>query len=275
MKPAEENNRATPFLKWAGGKRWLVRDHLYLTPSKFNRYIEPFLGSGAVYFHVDPSAALLGDSNQSLIDAYRGLKRDYKKVLTLLRYHQRNHGDQYYYRMRESIPTTLEMQAARLIYLNRTCWNGLYRVNTNGQFNVLIGSKSSIVREEDDFAAIAKKLKRAKIKCVDFEKLIDEASKNDFLFVDPPYTVSHNQNAFIKYNEKLFSWNDQLRLAKAMLRAKKRGVKILGTNAYHKGVIDLYEEDFRIRKVERKSVISCTNDSRKDYAELVISANMK
>ena len=131
MNLTEVIDKIAPFLKWAGGKRWLVRDHPHLMPASYKRFFEPFLGSGAVYFHVDPAAAVLGDSNKDLIDTYLGLKENYKKVLALLRFHQRNHGKRYYYHMRQSIPRSLEGKAARLIYLNRTCWNGLYRCALN------------------------------------------------------------------------------------------------------------------------------------------------
>jgi DNA adenine methylase len=150
----DERVVVSPFLKWAGGKRWLVRDRRHLLPGTFRRYIEPFLGSGAVFFHLKPQDALLGDSNQALVDTYQGIKNDCRKVEALLRRHQCNHGEQYYYQMREHNPRTLAAKAARLIYLNRTCWNGLYRVNTKGRFNVPIGSKSSILRRATSFLSI-------------------------------------------------------------------------------------------------------------------------
>lgn len=270
----EHKETILPFLKWAGGKRWFVRQYDHLIPERFNRYIEPFLGSGAMFFHVRPERAVLGDSNRDLIDTYKGIKQYPGEVAKILRKHQRLHNDHYYYRMRDSASRSLAGAAARLIYLNRTCWNGLYRVNKEGQFNVPIGTKSSIVREEDDFAAVSRILRKAKLTYGDFEVVVNKTEEGDFLFVDPPYTVSHNQNAFIKYNEKLFSWKDQMRLAEALVRAKKRGVMILATNACHKSVIKLYGSGFTQEKASRMSVIAGSNESRKQYKELVISANL-
>src|SRR5688572_14435670 len=133
---AIEPSTSRPFLKWPGGKRWFVSQHSEVFPRTFNRYIEPFLGSGSVFFHLQPKRALLGDTNQELISAYRGLRRGWKKAHTLLREHQEKHDEAHYYVVRDQAPRCSIERAARLIYLNRACFNGIYRVNRKGEFNV-------------------------------------------------------------------------------------------------------------------------------------------
>lgn len=259
------------FLAWAGGKRWFVASHSNLFPHEYDNYIEPFLGSGAVYFHCKPSSAIIGDRNDQLIACYSAIKDDYSKVWKNLRRHHANHSNQYYYQVRSMTPRTRFGAAARFIYLNRTCWNGLYRVNRKGQFNVPKGTKNTVVRDDDDFAATSRLLSGADIRCSDFEGLIDDAKGGDFLFVDPPYTVRHKLNGFIKYNETLFSWEDQERLAAAIGRAKQRGVQVLLTNADHVSVRALYSKSFRVKSVSRYSSISSSNSSRAQFSELLIT----
>ena len=266
----EYRKKIKPFLNWAGGKRWFIANHASLLPKTFNTYIEPFLGSGAVFFHLQPNRAILGDSNKNLILTYKAIKKNWEKVFHHLKKHKKLHSKNHYYDTRELIPRSLEEKAARFIYLNRTCWNGLYRVNQKGQFNVPIGTKCTIIYEDDDFKYTAKLLQKTELQPADFEFLIDQSKENDFLFVDPPYTVKHNNNGFIKYNEKLFSWEDQTRLSEALKRAKDRGSIILCTNACHKSIKRLYKSTFKIKKVSRKSNISSLNATREKYDELLI-----
>lgn len=260
-----------PFLKWAGGKRWFIQRHAHLLPSKYNRYIEPFLGSGSVFFYLQPKRALLGDSNPDVISAFKGVKKDWRQLRSLLEYHQSMHSDAHYYDVRGEVPLDLIDRAARMIYLNRTCFNGIYRVNLNGKFNVPRGTKNTVLFDDDDFEANARLLRKAAIRLDDFESLIDDANKDDLIFADPPYTVRHNLNGFVKYNEKLFSWSDQERLADALYRARRRGAKIVCTNANHESIRELYEDrDFPMFEISRFSPISASADSRKQFEELVI-----
>lgn len=260
-----------PFLKWPGGKRWFISDYAEVLPISFNHYFEPFLGGGSVFFHLLPEAAILADTNEELITAYRTIRDDWKQVAATLHEYHRMHDVEHYYRLRDSHPTSTVGQAARMIYLNRTCFNGIYRVSHKGRFNVPIGTKTSVVLPTDDFEAIANRLATAELLVSDFEPVIDEAGKGDFVFADPPYTVNHNNNGFIKYNEKLFSWEDQKRLAAALARARDRGVMIVATNADHHSVRRLYwRYGFSLNTVERFSSISCTIDSRKQFKEIII-----
>ncbi len=267
----DENKIIVPFLKWAGGKRWLVSNNFQLFPTSFNRYIEPFLGSGAVFFSLRPRQAILSDLNADLIKTYRAIRDDWRKVVRVLGIHDKNHSANYYYEIRESTPSTKWSHAARFIYLNRTCWNGLYRVNLNGEFNVPIGTKTNVLLESDKFAEISKLLVRSKIFCTDFETTINSAGNNDFLFVDPPYTVKHKLNGFIKYNENLFGWKDQIRLRDSLYRAANRGAVIMLTNADHSSIRKLYGSKFKLLEIERHSVLSASAKFRKKVDELVIT----
>jgi DNA adenine methylase len=260
----------SPFLKWAGGKRWLAPSIQEQIGIIAGRYIEPFLGSGAVFFRLRPNTALLNDANTDLIDAYKAIQQDYKAVVKHLTRHHRLHSKEYYYQTRNYAPRCLFRRAAKFIYLNRTCWNGLYRVNLNGIFNVPIGTKSSVLLSSDNWAQVSDSLKNAQLSSGDFESIIDQAEKGDLIFADPPYTVKHNYNGFIKYNEALFSWADQERLSLALIRARKRGANIIATNANHESVRALYKSAFTMHTIERNSVLSGNPKFRGRFQELLI-----
>lgn len=267
-----------PFLNWPGGKRWLVCSHADDLPREYGTYIEPFLGAGSVFFHLKPQRALLGDINADLVNAYQAIKDDWGGVVGSLRYRQRRHredADSYYYRLRDRLPTDPTERATRLIYLNRTCFNGIYRVNRQGQFNVPRGDKEKVVIETDNFEAMSALLAGAELVAGDFEPLVDRATGGDLLFCDPPYTVRHNYNGFRKYNEVLFSWEDQERLAATLLRAVRRGAQVVCTNANHESVRALYKApEFKLRTVSRYSRISADTTSRRYFEELIIRANV-
>lgn len=251
-----KSNELKPFLKWAGGKRWFVSKYAHYLGRDFRNYLEPFLGSGAVYFHLRPSTAILSDSNKQLIETYQAIKSDWRSVAKLLEQHKENHTENYYYQTRNIKYKSKTERAAQFVYLNRTCWNGLFRVNLRGQFNVPMGNRDTIVFPDEDFHTLSIQLKNARLLCEDFEKIVDMADEGDFIFVDPPYTVKHDTNGFVRYNERIFSWSDQERLSLSLLRAKKRGVSILLTNANHESVRKLYRKHFRIDEVERQSAIA-------------------
>ena len=237
----------------------------------FKRYLEPFLGSGAVFFYLQPANAILSDSNERLIEAYQAIKDNWPAVKKELANHQKFHSKKYYYFIRKKRFRSPYRRAGQLIYLNRTCWNGLFRVNKEGKFNVPIGTKSGVVLESDNFEEIANTLKSAELKCTDFERTIEKAGKGDLLFIDPPYTVKHDNNGFIKYNEKLFSWDDQIRLRDAILRAKGRGARIIMTNANNASIRAIYREYFLLKSLKRNSVLSGNSNFRGTVRELIIA----
>lgn len=259
-----------PFLKWAGGKRWFAQNHLDLVPKKFHRYVEPFLGSGALFFRLCPRNSILSDINAELINTYISVRDTTALVEKHLKFHQRHHSKEYYYKVRSQKCRTDHTRAARFIYLNRTCWNALYRVNLKNEFNVPIGGKTSVLLNTDDFVSTAKLLGRAQINISDFEHIIDRAEMEDFVFVDPPYTVKHNYNGFIKYNHKLFSWNDQIRLRDAVQRASLRGAKVLVLNANHESVRELYEGLGSQTSLPRASILAASAMHRSYIEELAI-----
>lgn len=259
----------TPPLKWAGGKRWFVQKCRHLLPESFDTYYEPFFGSGAIYFSLQPRRAVIADLNSELVNFYNVLKNRGPLFDRYLVSHARKHSPDYYYHVRAQSPRSPEARAARFLYLNRTCWNGLYRVNREGFFNVPIGTKTSVLLDSDDFDRISHLLSTAEILVADFECTIERAGVGDFLFVDPPYTVAHNNNGFVKYNEKIFSWSDQVRLSHAVRAAVRRGVKVLVTNAHHNSVMDLYR-GFEQLVVSRSGVIAGNANARKGFEEVVV-----
>lgn len=263
-----------PFLKWAGGKRWLTSSERLPTPAEFRRYIEPFLGGGAVFFHLRPSLAILADVNEELVELYQAIQSHPADVQLRMSEHHALHSSDYYYKVRGAIPDHLIDRAARTLYLNRTCWNGLYRVNLRGEFNVPIGTKSTVVFEGEDFNAISKALLVAEIRCSDFEATIDEATEGDFVFVDPPYTVQHNFNGFVKYNERIFSWSDQERLRDAIQRALTRGAAVVVTNADHESVRKLYDGVCKYESLSRASVLSGNPSFRGKTTEALFYGNL-
>jgi DNA adenine methylase len=265
---------AAPFLKWPGGKRWLIESSRLPVPQTFQRYIEPFLGGGAVFFHLNPASSVLSDVNDELIQVYCSMRDSPLDLRVALEAHQAAHSKEHYYLVRASNPTSNVDRAARMIYLNRTCWNGLYRVNLKGKFNVPIGTKSKIIFEKENFDTLSNRLSRADIRVSDFEDTIDIAEEGDFLFVDPPYTVKHNLNGFVKYNEQIFSWQDQIRLRDAIQRAISRGVAVVLTNADHASVRDLYKGLCAYERLERFSVLSGSSEHRIKTSEALFVANL-
>ena len=241
-----------------------------MLPDRYERYFEPFLGGGAVFFQTAPERAVLSDLNVDLIATYE-VARDFPADLTerLQNYHERHSRDTYY-AVRGTKPSDKIELAAWFLYLNRTCWNGLYRVNLRNVFNVPIGTKTDVVLPTDDFALVSQRLAMTKLQCCDFEITIDAAGDGDFVFVDPPYTVKHNENGFVKYNDRIFSWGDQVRLRDAVVRASRRGAKVLVTNANHASIRELYRGVGSLKPITRASVLAGKSAYRANVEELAI-----
>lgn len=267
------NNRAHPFLKWAGGKRWLAASKQLPPANRLGNYIEPFLGGGAIFFSVQPEQALLSDLNPELINAYTQIRDHANAINDGLAQHHLQHCKEHYYNVRSTVPSDGIEAAIRFIYLNRTCWNGLYRVNREGKFNVPIGTKIEVAFDEGELRAVASALSDAEIRCCDFEDSIDRAEAGDYLFVDPPYTANHNFNGFLKYNENMFSWADQVRLQAAVVRAIARGAQVVVTNADHESVRELYQDVAAYRQVWRSSVLAGKASTRGRTSEALFVAN--
>lgn len=263
------------FLKWAGGKNWFVRHQANRIPQQYNRYIDPFLGGGSLYFYLEPQQAIINDINEELVTTFRALKDDWETVERNLKIHAYKHNEEYYYLMRKRKTQKDATTAARMIYLNRTCFNGIYRVNASGKFNVPIGTHNNVILSTDEFQKRSLILQNAKILCGDFEQVIDMALYNDFLFCDPPYAVLNEEHRFVGYTRQTFDWNDQVRLANALERARLRGVKIIMTNVNHQAVRQLYPNNhYLLEEVTRFSSISGKKKGRQQYSELIVSANI-
>lgn len=256
-----------PFIKWAGGKRWLLNDPHFCIPSFSGRYIEPFLGGGAVFFHLAPPQAILCDVNERLIATYRSIRDEWQLVQEALSDFQERHSKEFYYEERARNHSESHLRAAQFLYLNRTCFNGLYRENLKGEFNVPIGTKTQVLLPDDDFETASKLLACADLRGGDFETVMAEATEGDLVFVDPPYTTAHNVNGFIKYNQKIFTWDDQKRLMDSIGRAKGRGAQIVLTNADHKSIHELYAGLGTPTVVSRPSVIAGSVGSRRGTTE--------
>ena len=223
-----------------------------------------------MFFSLQPAASILADRNSELVGAYTAIRDDWRSVTRCLRAHQRNHSDEYYYKVRSSKPRTSHTKAGRFLYLNRTCWNGLYRVNLRGEFNVPRGTKNSVVLDTDNFEKTACLLRNSELLDSDFEETLELAESGDFAFIDPPYTVKHNLNGFLKYNEKIFSWSDQKRLKKAIERAVARGVMVTVSNADHQSIHELYGNLCDIEIAERNSVLAGSSKHRRKTSEVIM-----
>ncbi|MER9018562.1 Dam family site-specific DNA-(adenine-N6)-methyltransferase [Mesorhizobium sp. M0601] len=257
-------------LKWAGGKRWLANRHRELFPNHFKRYFEPFLGGASIFLGLRPQNSILSDANAELIAMYRAIRDDWSSVAEQLESHAGLHSESYYYLQRSSPPDERFARAAWFLYMNRACYNGLYRVNRSGEFNVPKGSKSEILLKTDDFSAVSSAFSESELISKDFETIVDMSSEGDFVYLDPPYTVKHNYNGFNKYNERLFSWSDQERLAKSVLKAKGRGVKLAVSNANHTSVLELYKTFGEIVELTRHSTIGGLKASRASITEIFV-----
>jgi DNA adenine methylase len=262
---------AKPPFKWAGGKRWLAAAAPKLAPPKWHgRYFEPFMGSAAFFFSFAPRRATLSDTNWEVVATYHALQLDPHRVIEEL---DRFPFDaNFFYYLRETRPRSLHAIAARFLYLNKTCWNGLYRVNKNGKFNTPFGQYSNpTICDEERIEDAAEALAGADLLVTDFETALKSARPGDFAYCDPPYITGHNNNGFHKYNANLFAWPDQQRLAAVATELKRKGVHVLVSNADHEAVIQLYK-GFNYYRVKRSSLIAADSNNRGTISEALLSS---
>ncbi|MER8791839.1 Dam family site-specific DNA-(adenine-N6)-methyltransferase [Mesorhizobium sp. M0983] len=259
------------FLRWAGGKSWLVRrfEEIFGHMS-FTRYHEPFLGGGSFFFaaatHV---VSYLSDKNEALIETYQSIKDDCESVIERMQVYQNTSDD--YYRIRALNPVDRFERAAQFIYLNQTSFNGIYRVNLKGVYNVPYGNRTKKFLDEDALRAASKGLSRAILKSRDFADTIHDVSPGDLIFIDPPYTVSHNNNGFIKYNKSLFSLDDQFRLAKYIRNVRDVGANYILTNAAHHKIKEIFDLGDRHVEVDRASLIGGKKAKRGSVSEFIFT----
>lgn len=249
-----------PFVKFPGGKRRLLPFLLPLIPPRLGRYFEPFLGGGALFFALHPRKAILSDTDQDLINCYLQVRDDCTSVVRSLR--RLPNSETAYYKVRRSRPRVPATRAARIIYLTTLSFNGIYRRNRNGEFNVPYGQKGHLAPcDLDRLSTASQALASAKIGCGDFEEAVHSAKRGDLVFFDPPYTVAHEQNGFIKYNARIFSWDDQIRLSRVARRLSLKGCTVIVSNAHHSSITSLYP-NFVSHVVDRPSTIAASTTYR-------------
>ncbi len=261
-----------PFLRWAGGKNWLLKHINKYLPNDFNNYFEPFLGGSALFTYLINCNRLnngiyISDINKDLINTYSQIRDNVEEVIEHLEIYKNNKT--FYYKIRAKSTNDLIETAAHFIFLNRTSFNGIYRENLSGEYNVPYGYKKyKTLFDFENLRKFSKKLKGATLRCCDFEEYLDKIKENDFVFLDPPYTVAHSNNGFIKYNQKLFSINDQQRLAGFIKNISDKGANFILTNASHKNIRSIFNE-FHYKKIERFSMIGGKEAERKRVEELI------
>jgi len=268
---------ATPFLKWAGGKRQLLPEIRKHVPTQFGRYFEPFIGGGAVFFDLFPAGCgnvlrrvWLGDSNLELTTTYTAIRDDVEEVVKTLRAHARLHSEKHYYYVRGLRDLDGAALAARMIYLNKTGFNGLYRVNRSGGFNVPIGSyKNPTICDEPNLRACARTLQGVEVVGADFVTLMTAARAGDFVYFDPPYVPVNRTSDFTSFTAAGFGPADQERLAECARRLKSIGVHVLLSNADLPVVRELYA-GFEMRTVQARRNINSKGKKRGEVGELLI-----
>lgn len=273
--------KGKPFVKWAGGKRQIIDKLKKHLPEKFDTYYEPFVGGGALLFELSPKKAVINDSNAELINVYRCLcdEDKFKKMCSVLNHYEKEHSEEFYYEIRNkdrSISSYNRLsdytKAARTIYLNKACFNGLYRVNSKNQFNVPFGKKTKVnTYEGSNLITVSNYLtiNDVTILCVDFEEAVKDAKKGDFVYFDPPY--DSDTSTFNSYTEDGFGKEEQVRLAKVYKELANRGVYVMLSNHNTSLVKELYK-DYNIDVIEAKRNIN-SNGKKRGYVEEVIITN--
>lgn len=270
----------SPFVKWAGGKRQIMNQLLEYKPKKFKHYFEPFVGGGALFLQLMPSHATINDSNKDLICVYKCLrnKKLFKKFYNACKEHEINHNEEYYYQIRDldkkktykNYP--IYLKAARCIYLNKACFNGLYRVNSKGQFNVPSGKYEKVhCFDDENIKRLHKYFNKRKpiILNKDFEEAVKTAKAGDFVYFDPPYDTL-NKQSFTSYTTGGFDKKEQERLRDVVVELTNKGVFVMISNANTPFINELYK-DFNIHKIEAKRSINSKGEGRGKIEELIIT----
>ncbi len=272
----KRNKLAQPFLKWAGGKRQLLTEIKKYIPQKVNTYYEPFIGGGALLFELQPKKAIINDVNSELINCYTVVRDSVQELINDL---QRYRNDEnFYYETRDldrselyTGLSTIE-RASRIIYLNKTCFNGLFRVNSQGQFNVPFGKyKNPKIVDEIVLRADSNYLLKNNITLLnnDFEIAVETAKKGDFIYLDPPYDPVSDTSSFTGYSLNGFDRNEQKRLFHVFKQLDSKGCKVLLSNSATNFIMDLYS-DFKIIKVTASRNINSNASGRGKIDELLI-----
>lgn len=267
-------DKIKPFLRWAGGKTWLTKHIEEFLPTEFNNYFEPFIGGGAIFLHLKSNGYIknksyLSDSNRDLINAYRIIKSNPNDLIKLLQ-EFKNTEEEYYKIRKASFDNNIE-NASKFIYLNKTSYNGIYRVNSKGEYNVPYGHrKTKELFDFDNILKISEMFEKTYFSVTDFKRKCGDTKENDFIFLDPPYTVAHENNGFIQYNQSLFSWQNQIELAQILESLEQKRTHFVLTNASHTSIDELYQTGNK-NILTRASTIGGTGAKRTNYNEIIIS----
>ncbi len=272
--------KGKPFVKWAGGKRQIIDKLKEYVPENFNTYYEPFIGGGALLFELSPKKAVINDSNVELMNVYNCLcnEEKFKKMCSVLNHYEKMHSEEFYYEIRnkdrnKNMYNKLSdyTKAARTIYLNKACFNGLYRVNSKNEFNVPFGKKTKVnTYEGANLITVSNYLTLNDIKIlnIDFEQAVKDANKNDFIYFDPPY--DSDTHTFNSYTEDGFGKEEQKRLAKVFKELDKKGVYVMLSNHNTHLVNELYK-GYNMHKIEAKRNINSKGNKRGKVEELIIT----
>jgi DNA adenine methylase len=272
----------TSFVKWAGGKSQLLKQFEPLFPPRFNGYVEPFVGGGAVFFHLFnqgriTNGAILNDLNPGLMNCYEIIRDQVEELIEELHRHEPHKTEEdYFYEVRKwdrqpnfDDRSPVE-QVARTIFLNRTCYNGLYRVNSKGQFNVPFGRyKNPQVCDEENLRAVSRALQGVELLSGDFKKCIERVEHGDFVYLDPPYHPISETASFTSYTKDDFTEEDQIRLAEAYHHLAEKGCLVMLSNSYTPFIQDLYN-GYRQKEVNARRAINSKGNGRGRVSELVI-----
>ncbi|HEP1812312.1 TPA: DNA adenine methylase [Streptococcus suis] len=268
-----------PFTKWTGGKRQLLPVIKSLMPDNYNSYFEPFIGGGAVFFELIPKKAIINDFNSELINCYRQIKDNPQKLIELLTKHQENNSKEYYLELRAvdrdnriNKMTDVE-RAARIMYMLRVNFNGLYRVNSKNQFNVPYGRyKNPKIVDSELILSISQYLNKNNIEILtgDFEKAVEDVGAGDFVYFDPPYIPLSETSAFTSYTREGFSYEEQVRLRDVFRKLDKKGAYVMLSNSSSPLVEELYK-GFNIHKVEAIRTNGAKASSRGKISEFIVT----
>jgi DNA adenine methylase len=268
--------QARPFLKWAGGKSQILDELIARMPSAFNAYHEPFVGSGALFFALASQSALgktyLSDSSLPLIETYLAVRNEVDDLIRLLARHKSKHSRDYYYKLRARNAEKLSplQRAARMIYLNKTCYNGLYRENKAGQFNVPLGRyKNPSIYDEDNLRVASEVLRKANVTRRHFATALRRVKPGDFVYFDPPYHPRSRTSSFTAYDGEGFAIKDQVALRLAFGELAERGVHVMLSNSDTPLIRELYA-GYRVDKVQAKRAINSKGGARGKITELII-----
>ena len=268
--------KGKPFVKWAGGKRQIIDKLKKYVPDEFDTYYEPFIGGGALLFELSPKKAVINDSNEELMNVYECLcdEEKFKKMCGVLNHYETEHSEAFYYDIRNKNSNnrlSCYTKAARTIYLNKACFNGLYRVNSKNEFNVPFGKKLKVnTYDGGNLITVSNYLTMNDIKilCVDFEDAVKSAKKGDFVYFDPPY--DSDTSTFNSYTEDGFGKEEQRRLAKVFKELDAKGVYVMLSNHNTSLVNELYK-DYHIHLIEAKRSINANGKKRGKVEEVIIT----